>query len=109
MPRLDGIEAARKMIDDRPIPIVILTAYGEEGLVARAAEVGVFGYLVKPFREHDLLAAIRTARARPEALAALREEAESLAEALAGQVAAGACGAALGEQRRLVRQAFSAG
>src|SRR5439155_18899054 len=87
MPRLDGIEAARAMMDERPLPIVILTAYGEEELVARAAEVGVFGYLVKPFREHDLLAAIRTARARHEELAALREEAESLAEALAARKA----------------------
>ena len=29
MPRLDGIEAARRILDDRAIPIVILTAYGE--------------------------------------------------------------------------------
>ena len=47
----------------------------------------MFGYLVKPFRESDLLPAIRTARARHEELAALREEAESLAEALAARKA----------------------
>ena len=82
MPRLDGIEAARRILDERPIPIVMLTAYGQDDLVARAVEAGVFGYLVKPFREQDLLPAIRTARARHEELAALREEAESLAEAL---------------------------
>ena len=82
MPKLDGIEAARRILDERPIPIVMLTAYGQDELVQRAAEAGVFGYLVKPFREQDLLPAIRTARARHEELAALREEAESLAEAL---------------------------
>jgi two-component system, response regulator PdtaR len=82
MPKLDGIEAARRILDERPIPIVMLTAYGQDELVQRAAEAGVFGYLVKPFREQDLLPAIRTARARYEELAALREEAESLAEAL---------------------------
>src|SRR5881296_1020656 len=87
MPRLDGIEAARRILGDRPIPIVMLTAYGQEELVERAAEAGVFGYLVKPFREQDLLPAIRTARARHEELAALREEAESLAEALAARKA----------------------
>src|SRR5439155_18890022 len=86
-PRIDGIEAARPVSAERPIPIVMLTAYGEDDLVARAAEVGVFGYLVKPFREQDLLAAIRTARARHEELIALREEAESLAEALAARKA----------------------
>jgi two-component system, response regulator PdtaR len=83
MPRLDGIEAARRIIAERPIPIVMLTAYGQDELVSRAVEVGVFGYLVKPFRESDLLPAIHAARARHEELEALREEAESLAEALA--------------------------
>jgi response regulator NasT len=83
MPKLDGIEAARRILAERPIPIVMLTAYGQEELVARAVEAGVFGYLVKPFREADLLPAIHAARARHAELAALREEAESLAEALA--------------------------
>jgi two-component system, response regulator PdtaR len=87
MPKLDGIEAARRILDERPIPIVMLTAYGQDELVQRAAEVGVFGYLVKPFREQDLVPAIRTARARHEELAALREEAESLAQALAARKA----------------------
>src|SRR5213596_3242862 len=63
MPRLDGIEAARRILDERPIPIVMLTAYGQDELVSRAVEAGVFGYLVKPFRE----------------------EAESLSEALAAR------------------------
>jgi AmiR/NasT family two-component response regulator len=85
MPRLDGIEAARRILEERPIPIVMLTAYGQDELVARAVEVGVFGYLVKPFREQDLLPAIHTARARYEELSALREEAESLSEALAAR------------------------
>ena len=87
MPRLDGIEAAKQILEERPIPIVMLTAYGQEELVSRAVEAGVFGYLVKPFREADLLPAIQTARARHEELAALREEAESLAEALAARKA----------------------
>ena len=85
MPRLDGIEAAKRILDERPIPIVMLTAYGQQELVARAAEAGVFGYLVKPFREQDLLPAIETARARHEELQALREEAASLQEALAAR------------------------
>ena len=75
MPKLDGIDAARRILEERPIPIVMVTAYGEQELVARAVEAGVFGYLVKPFRESDLLPAIETARARHEELAALREEA----------------------------------
>ena len=55
--------------------------------MSRAVEAGVYGYLVKPFREADLLPAIATARARHEELASLREEADSLAEALAARKA----------------------
>src|SRR5205823_8106 len=87
MPRRDGIEAAKRILAERPIPIVMLTAYGQEELVARAVEAGVFGYLVKPFREQDLMPALATARARHEELAAVRDEAESLADALAARKA----------------------
>src|SRR5213082_4205691 len=85
MPGLDGIEAARRILDERPIPIVMLTAYGQDELVSRAVEAGVFGYLVKPFREQDLLPGIAAARARHDELQAVREEAESLSEALAAR------------------------
>jgi response regulator NasT len=101
MPRLDGIEAARRILDERPIPIVMLTAYGQDELVSRAIEAGVFGYLVKPFREQDLLPAIQTARARHEELAALREEAESLSEALAARKAIERAKGLLMEKERL--------
>ncbi len=85
MPRLDGIEAARKILDERPMPIVLVSAFTEQSLVRRAAEAGVYGYLAKPFREEDLLPAIATARARFDQLAAVRDEAESLSEALAAR------------------------
>ncbi len=85
MPRLDGIDAARQILEARPLPIVMLTAYGRHDLVARAVEAGVFGYLVKPFHARDLVPAIETASARHVELQAAREEAESLAEALAAR------------------------
>ena len=87
MPHLDGIEAARAITDRRPVPIVMLTAYAEQDLVTRASEAGAFAYLVKPFREVDLLPALDTARARFEELSALRDEAADLAEALASRKA----------------------
>jgi response regulator NasT len=61
---------------------VVVTAYSQEELVSRAVEAGVFGYLVKPFREEDLLPAIAAARARHAELVALREQAQSLGDAL---------------------------
>jgi AmiR/NasT family two-component response regulator len=82
MPRLDGIEAARRILAERPLPIVMLTAFDQKDLVARAVDTGVFAYLVKPFREQDLIPAIRTAQARHRELVELKLQASSLAEAL---------------------------
>jgi two-component system, response regulator PdtaR len=105
MPRLDGIEAARRILDERPIPIVMLTAYGQDELVSRAVEAGVFGYLVKPFRESDLVPAIQTARARHDELAAARSEADSLAEALAARKAIERAKGLLMEKEGIAEQA----
>jgi response regulator NasT len=85
MPGMDGIDAARAMLEERPIPIVMITAYSQRDVVARAVEAGVFGYLVKPFREADLVPAIETARARHGELLAVREESDSLRDALAAR------------------------
>jgi AmiR/NasT family two-component response regulator len=104
MPDLDGIEAARRILADQPMPIVMLTAYGQDELVARAVEAGVFGYLVKPFRETDLLPAIRAAQARHAELQAIREEAESLAEALATRKVVERAKGLLMERERLSEQ-----
>jgi AmiR/NasT family two-component response regulator len=87
MPKFDGIEAARRILEERPIPIVMLTAFGQQDLVARAVEVGVFAYLVKPFREHDVLPAIEAARARFGELVEVRAEVDSLSEALVARKA----------------------
>ncbi len=64
MPNIDGIEAARMITAERPIPIVLLTAYGGPELVARAVGAGVFGYIVKPFREIEIVPALELAWAR---------------------------------------------
>src|SRR2546425_7811920 len=80
MPRLDGIEAARRILEERPIPIVMLTAYGQDELVSRAVEAGVFGYLVKTLSESDLLPAVPTGRPRPQEPSPLPEKAEALPE-----------------------------
>jgi response regulator NasT len=74
MPRLDGIEAARRIQAERPLPIVLLTAFSDRRLVSRAVAVGVFAYVVKPFAEQDLLPAIETAAARHQELLAARRE-----------------------------------
>jgi DNA-binding NarL/FixJ family response regulator len=73
MPELDGIEAARRIYAERPLPIVMLTAFSDRRHVDDAIAAGVFTYLVKPFRESDVVPAIRAAVTRHgELLAALR-------------------------------------
>ncbi len=64
MPGMTGIEAARRILAERPIPIVMLTAYADSDTVAEAVRAGVFAYVAKPFREQDLLPALETALAR---------------------------------------------
>ncbi len=65
LPRVDGVEAARQILAQSAIPIVLLTGYGYGELVAAALEVGVSAFVAKPFQEHELLAAIRAALERP--------------------------------------------
>ena len=75
MPRLDGVEAARRILAERQVPIVMLTAYGYGELLARGLDAGVVGFVVKPFREGDLLDALREALERspdPDGLAYVR-------------------------------------
>ena len=82
MPRLDGIDAARRILERRAVPIVMLTAFGQEELVERAVDTGVFGYLAKPFREQDVIPALAAARARHAEFAEVKLQATSLLEAL---------------------------
>jgi AmiR/NasT family two-component response regulator len=74
MPNLDGIEAARRIYAERPLPIVMLTAYSEASLVTRAVGAGVFGYLTKPFGPPDVAPAIHAAVARHDELLEARRE-----------------------------------
>jgi two-component system, response regulator PdtaR len=85
MPALDGIEAARRILKERDVPILLLTAHTETALVRRAANAGVFAYLVKPFSADELVPAIETAVARHEEMTALRDEVATLGDALAAR------------------------
>jgi AmiR/NasT family two-component response regulator len=62
MPGLDGLEAAREIYLQRPLPIVLLTAYGDQELVERAAGLPILAYLIKPVNERELLATLEVAR-----------------------------------------------
>ena len=82
MPVADGIEAAQRITEARPIPIILLTAYGEAQLVERAAQANIAAYLMKPVSEEDLLPAITLALIRFREFQALHREVVDLREAL---------------------------
>jgi two-component system, response regulator PdtaR len=81
MPDLDGLSAAEK-IAELKIPVVLLTAFSQQELVTRAAEVGAMAFLVKPFSPQDLLPAIEIALSRHSQLIALESEVADLGERL---------------------------
>lgn len=82
MPELDGIQAAEKIMEARPIPIILLTAYSEQELAERAAMANVSAYLMKPISEHDLLPAIALAVQRFKEFQSLHQEVDDLRDAL---------------------------
>ena len=81
MPKLDGISAAEK-IAELKIPVVLLTAFSQADLVARAAEAGAMAYVTKPFKPSDLLPAIQIALSRHEELTSLEAEIADLNDRL---------------------------
>ncbi|MFL2948318.1 MAG: response regulator [Nitrospinales bacterium] len=63
LPGLDGIEICRKLKTDystRSIPIIIVTAKGEESDIVLGLGMGADDYMVKPFRPRELMARIRS-------------------------------------------------
>jgi DNA-binding response OmpR family regulator len=59
MPRLDGFGATQRLREFTNVPIVILTARGEEQDRVRGLDLGADDYLIKPFSATELLARVR--------------------------------------------------
>ena len=78
MPEMDGIEAAKIITTEGVAPVLLLTAYSQKDLVDRAKDAGVFAYLVKPFKEADLLPAMEIAISRYEEFVELENEVTDL-------------------------------
>jgi response regulator NasT len=61
MPEIDGIEAAAAILKQRQVPIIISTGASDEHTLNRVRNLGIVGYLVKPFSPAQLKAAIHMA------------------------------------------------
>lgn len=82
MPKLDGIQAAKVLTQEKISPVLLLTAYSDRELVERAKEAGVVNYVVKPFRDAELLPAIEIALARYQEFLEMDKEIVDLKETL---------------------------
>lgn len=82
MPEMDGLTAAAKIGEGDLAAVLILTAFSQRDLVARAANAGAMAYLVKPFNKADLVPAVELAMARWAESRALAGEARDLSERL---------------------------
>lgn len=74
MPLTNGLEAAKVLARKHPMPIVLLTAFGQAELIEQAAALPIQGYLLKPITERALAAALTVACARFAETQALRQE-----------------------------------
>ena len=62
MPGMNGLELQRQLAaNDRKIPVIFITAHGDEEVRSRALNGGAVDYLLKPFSEEALLNAIDAA------------------------------------------------
>jgi len=82
MPDMDGIDAAEKCCSEKPLPVILVSAYHDYDLIERAKGDHIFAYLVKPIKQADLGPAIKLAMDRFEQFQFLTKEASSLRQAL---------------------------
>ena len=82
MPDMDGIDAAVQIYQDRPVPVILVSAYHDPELIARAESDHILGYLVKPIEQADLEPVIALAMRRFEQFQALHRETADLRQAL---------------------------
>ncbi len=67
MPRLDGYSAIKEIHKTKPIPVIMLSARGEEYDKLFGFEIGIDDYVVKPFSPKELLARIKAVLKRSAA------------------------------------------
>jgi response regulator NasT len=82
MPEMEGTEAAARIRDASPVPIIMLTAYADKETIKKAEAAGALAYLVKPVSENELPPAINIALARFKEMQSLRTQVNELEDSL---------------------------
>jgi len=84
MPGIDGLEAA-KFMHSLNIPVVMVTAHSQSKMIQRAENVHVYGYVVKPVAEKNLIATVQIAYARWKDMYDAHQELDKTKENLENQ------------------------
>lgn len=82
MPQMDGITASKIISDEKLAPVILLTAYSQKEIVAKAKDSGVLAYLVKPIKESSLFPAIEIALSRFEEIKQLEFDLDNVKNSL---------------------------
>ena len=105
---LDGIRAARKIMQAKPVPIILVSSHYDTETVERAKQAGVMGYLLKPLRDGELLPTIELAVSHFQEFIALQRENENLKKTLeARKIIERAKGILMKSKRLSEAEAFS--
>ena len=67
LPDLDGVEVCRRLREWSQVPVVVLSALGDEDIKVKALDQGADDYVIKPFSAPELLARMRSALRRASA------------------------------------------
>ena len=82
MPDMDGIDAAKQIYRNAPVPVILVSAYHDAAFIERAEADHIMAYLVKPIKQADLEPAIGIAMRRFEQFQELHKETSDLKQAL---------------------------
>ena len=82
MPRMNGLEAAAIIGEERIAPVVMVTAFSQSEQIEEAVRAQAMAYVVKPFSRSDIIPAMRIAMSRYAEARLLEDEVTDLAERL---------------------------
>lgn len=82
MPEMDGITASRIISDEKIAPVILLTAFSQKEIVAKAKDSGVLAYLVKPIKQSSLFPAIEIALSRFNEIKQLESDLDDIKNSL---------------------------
>jgi len=82
MPRMNGLEAAAVIGEERLAPVVMVTAFSQSEQIEEAVRAQAMAYVVKPFSRSDIIPAMRIAMSRYAEAAVLEGEVADLTERL---------------------------